>query len=294
MQIGVTGATGFIGREVVRQAVQRGHEIVAFTRNPNVPVHDTIESRLFRLEETPDFSECEAVIHLAGEPIAGLWTRSKVAEIRRSRIEGTRRVVEGIRRLATPPEVLVTASGVGIYEDAGDVEIREDGALGTNELSEIARAWENEARGAVSVCRVVQVRLAMVIGKGGGALPVMRRVFRLGLGGPMSTGRQWWPWISLQDAARLFLFAAESLDLQGPMNGVAPWPVRNSEFTQVLARVLRRPAVWRVPAFALRLLLRGFSHEMLDSRRVVPAVATAHGFPFAAPEIETALRSALR
>ena len=293
MQIALTGATGFVGRAVVKLAVRRGHEVIAFSRNPGHIVHDCIETRRYSLDEPVDLSGCEAVIHLAGENVAGWWSRSKMERIRFSRVEGTRRVVEAIRSSNERPEVLVCASAIGFYGDGEEAELTETSPAGDGFLSEVCQAWESEARVAADVCRVVHSRFGMVLGKDGGALPAMKRLFRFGLGGPLSHGRQWVSWIHVEDAASLLLFAMENMAIQGVLNATAPWPVRNSEFTKVLARALRRPAIFRAPAFALKVVLRGFSRELLDSRRVLPQRAVEQEFPFRFPELAPATKDLL-
>jgi uncharacterized protein len=293
MQIALTGASGFVGREVIRAATRRGHEVVAFSRDPRRLIHDSIETRRFSTEEPPDFAGCEAIIHLAGENVAGLWTRAKMSRIRDSRVLGTRAVVQGICRSRIAPEVLVCASATGYYGDPGEATVTEEAPPGQGVLSETCQAWEEEARAAESICRVARLRFGLILGRRGGALAVLRRLFRCFLGGRVSSGKQWWSWIHVEDAAALLLFAAENLDTRGAINAVAPWPARNAEFTRVLAKVLRRPAILPVPAWALRFLLRGFSRELLDSRRVVPAAATHLGFPFRFPDLAGALADAV-
>ena len=290
MILGITGASGFIGRRVIDLALGRGHEVVAFTRSPRHEIPGC-EMRAFSLDATPDLRGCEAVIHLAGEPVAGVWTPGKKRRIRESRVLGTRRIVEAIGKMDTPPEVLVSGSAVGFYPDSGEVELTETSAGGAGFLPEIVRAWEAEACQAERT-RVVLLRTGIVLGKGGGALRAMAPVFRAGLGGQIADGRQWMPWIHLEDEARLILFAVENLDLCGALNATAPWPARNADFTRTLARTLRRPAFFRVPAFALR-MLGEFSHELLDSKRVLPALATELGFGFQFPELEPALKNLL-
>ena len=290
MQLALTGATGFVGRHVIRLAVRRGYEVVAFTRHPSQPVGDCIETRGFSTDETPDLRGCCAVIHLAGENVAGLWTREKMTRIRDSRVLGTRRIVEAMRASRKPPDVLVSASAVGFYGDSGDADITEHSPSGAGFLAETCRAWETEAVAAGSFCRVVHARIGVVLGRRGGALRMMMPAFRLGLGARLGHGQQWFSWIHAEDLAALLLFAVGNLDVHGPMNATAPWPVRNADFTRTLARALRRPAFLAVPAFALRLLLRDFSRELLDSKRVLPGVATGHGFGFQFPELESALR----
>ena len=223
------------------------------------------------------------------ENVAGIWTRAKMRRIRDSRILGTRRVVEAIRASAHPPDVLVSSSAIGFYGESGETELTEDSPHGTGFLAETCREWEAEALAAEPACRVVRARTGIVLGKRGGALRMMLPAFRLGLGARIGSGRQWFSWIHAGDLASLLLFAVENLDLRGPLNATAPWPVRNAEFTRTLARSLHRPSFLAVPAFVLRLFLGEFSRELLDSKRVLPAAATAEGFGFQFPQIVPAL-----
>jgi uncharacterized protein len=264
--------------------------VVAFSRDAKRVVEGTIETRRFSIDEVPDFSGCDAIIHLAGETVAGLWTPAKVRRIRESRVQGTRRVVEAIRQSAQRPEVLICPSATGIYGDAGEAELSECSPGASSFLAETCRAWESEAQAAEAECRVARIRLGLVLGRRGGALAAMLPLFRWFLGGRIGNGRQWWSWIHVEDAASLLVFAMENLDAQGAINGVAPWPVRNADFTRALGKVLHRPTIAPAPAFALKLVLRGFARELLDSRRVLPAAASALGFPFRFPELEPALR----
>ncbi len=292
MQIAVTGASGFLGQAIIRTAHARGHEVVAFSRTPDREVRGAVETRQFTLSAPPDFSGCEAVIHLAGEPIMGVWTRAKRHEIVTSRVRGTQRVVEAITRVGESVEVLVCASAVGIYADGGDSELDESAQVGRGLLAETCAAWEKEAADAKGA-RVVSLRIAPVLAPGAGMLRMMRPVFDCGLGAVIGSGRQWMPWIHYEDLARLVLFAVEDMNVRGPLNACAPWPVRNADFSRTLARVLHRPLLLRVPGWALRLALRGLSDELLGSRRVVPAAATSDGFGFRFPELEPALRDLL-
>ncbi len=291
MVIALTGATGLVGRHLLRHAASRGHEIIAFSRHSDRTVEGAVETRGFSLERPPDLRGCEAVIHLAGEPILGLWTAEKKRRIKESRVLGTRRIVEGIAAAPTKPEVLLNASAIGIY-GSSEESVDESGQEGTDFLAETVRAWEAEAMHAGTE-RVICLRTAVVLSRDGGALKLMRPIFRAGLGGTIGTGRQWMSWIHIEDLARMAIFCVEDLAVRGPINASAPWPVRHVDFVHTLARVLCRPALFGMPAFAARIALRGLSHELLDSRRVVPAAATRHGFSFRFPELEGALRDAL-
>lgn len=248
--------------------------------------------RTFSLEEPPDISGCEALIHLAGESVAGLWTPAKKRRIVESRVLGTRRLIEAINAAPTKPEALVSGSAIGFYGDGAEEELTETAPAGGGFLAETVQAWEAEAARAEGV-RLVFVRTAMVLGARGGALPLMSIPFRLGLGGRLGGGRQWMSWIHLEDIAQLFLFAAENLDVHGPLNGAAPWPVRNADFTRLLAQAVHRPAFLHVPAFVLRAFLGGFSAELLESKRVLPAAALDQGFGFKFPELGPALANLL-
>ncbi len=290
MIIGITGATGFIGRCIADLALRKGHEVIAYTRHPGRSVAGC-EMRSFSLNAPPDLGSCEAVIHLAGEPILGIWTPEKKRRIVESRLLGTRRVVEAINAAREPPEVLVSGSAVGFYGDRGELELTESSKRGSGFLAETTHGWEAEAEKAKNI-RAVLLRSAVVFGKSGGALKLLAPLFRAGLGARLGGGRQWMPWIHLQDEARLALFAVENMDVCGPLNAAAPWPVRNAEFTRSLANAVRRPAFLALPSAALR-LLGDLSHELLDSKRVLPAAAVEHGFRFDFPELDLALKNLL-
>lgn len=287
MNIGITGATGFIGRRIADLALRRGHEIIAYSRHPKQAIPGC-EMRSYSVETAPDITGCDAFIHLAGEPVAGIWTRAKRDRIRQSRLLGTRRIAEAVQASDSPPEVVLCGSATGFYGDTGEAEITEDAPAGTGFLAEVAREWEGEAL-KITKSRVVLLRTSLVLGRKGGALGALEPLFRVGMGAVLGDGRQWMPWIHLEDEARLALFAVENLDISGPLNATAPWPVRNEAFTAALARAVHRPAFLRAPAFALR-LLGEFSREVLDSKRIVPAAALEHGFRFHFPEVEDALR----
>jgi len=293
MVIGITGATGFIGRQVVTAAVRRGHEVVAFSRNAKQEIRDCVEVRAFDPAIPLNLDGCEAVIHLAAESVMGIWTSAKKRRILESRVQGTRRIAEAIRAMEHPPEVFVSASASGFYGDTGDIELTEESSAGNGFLAETCVAWEREALAVESVCRVVTPRIGLVLGKRGGALKMMVPLFRCCLGGPIASGRQWMSWIHLEDLAMLMVFAVENMDVRGALNATSPYPVRNEAFTLALAQEVRHPAVFRVPAFALRSVLGEFSHELLDSKRVIPAKAIEERFPFYFPNVEAALKDAV-
>jgi uncharacterized protein (TIGR01777 family) len=292
MNIGITGVTGLIGRRVAALARERGHHVIGFTRNPEP---GNPQSRRFSAEAAPDLTGCDAILNLAGESVIGLWTRAKRRAIRESRVLGTRRIVEAFQNSTQPPRVLVNASGIGIYGDTGEAAADEQAPGGKGFLAEVCEAWEAEAlRAATTGARVATLRTGMVLAREGGALGAMLPLFRLGLGGKLGSGRQWVPWIHIDDEAALALATLENEAFRGPVNAVAPNPARNGDFTRILAAKLRRPAIFSVPARALRALLDGFAAELLESRRVVPAAAAQAGFAFQFPALPEALEDLLK
>src|SRR5712691_1761071 len=253
MIIVVTGASGFIGRRLTERLRAEGHtvrEISLRSRSPIVPV-------------------CHAVVHLAGEPVAQRWTRSSRERILKSRVEGTKALVNALSE--HPPSVLIGASAIAYYGSRGDAILTETSKPGRDFLAQVVTAWEREARSAEQLdIRVVPLRFGMVLGRRGGALKKMLPPFRLGLGGRLGTGKQWMSWIHLDDLIALIGFAIESAQCTGAMNAVAPHPVTNAEFTHDLARALHRPAIFPVPEFALKLLYGEMSQVILGSQRVTP------------------------
>lgn len=287
MKIGITGASGFIGSEVSRSAVQNGHEVVPFSRRPSAG------ARQFGTEAPPDVSGLEAVVNLAGESIMGLWTRDKKRRIHDSRVLGTRRLVEAMAVAKDGPRVLINASAIGFYGDTGDREVDESTPSGEGFLAEIARAWEMEAiRAEEYGIRVVCVRIGFVLGRGG-AIRLIAPVFRFGLGGNLGNGRQWMSGVHVDDVVGIILWALGDGNVRGPVNAVMPEPFRNADFTRELGRAVRRPAILPAPAFALRLGLGELSHLMLDSMRVRPRVAAERGYVFRFATLPGALQDVL-
>lgn len=292
-KIGLTGATGFIGKRLIELAVERGDEMVGFSRRADHEIPGCVETRLFS-QSALDVSGLDAVIHLAGENVFGLWTQQKKDRIRLSRVEGTRAVVEAIQRTPHPPAVLVSSSAIGFYGDTGDRSVDEDSEAGSGFLAEVAAEWEAEALKARTVdTRVAVVRTGVVLGAGGGALKMMVPVFRLGGGGELGDGQQWMSWIHLDDIALLYLHAVDHEQISGPLNGVAPENVRNTQFTDTLAQAVRRPALFRVPAWLIRTALGGFSAELLESKRVEPKRTAESGYAFRFPQLYGALLASL-
>jgi uncharacterized protein (TIGR01777 family) len=293
MEIGLTGASGFLGRQIVDQAVVAGDKVVAFSRTPNRQVRGCVRTEAFG--PGLHLNGLGAVVHLAGESIFGLWTKAKKERIFRSRVEGTRWIVKAIRGAPNPPKVLVCASGIGIYGDRGDEELTERHTTGAAEfLAEVSQAWEAEVQEATAAgTRVVSVRIALVLGSKG-ALALMQPVFRLGLGGRIGKGDQWMSWVHICDIARIFLYAVKTDTLSGPVNGASPNPVRNSEFAQVLGATLGRPTVCTVPSLFLKTLLPEQSSLVLDSQRVIPEKLLTSGFRFQFPSLNEALKDLIK
>ncbi len=296
MRILVSGASGLIGKAVTAMLARRGDRVIRVVRRPPVGP-DEIPWDLKRGSfDTKGAEGTDAVVHLAGESVgSGRWTPERKAEIRSSRVDGTRLLAEGLSRLEAPPRVLVAASAVGFYGAGGDREKTEKSPPGRGFLSEVCQAWEAAAEPAAARgIRVVQLRLGLVLSATGGALAQMLTPFRLGLGGRLGDGRQWTPWATIDDVVRIVEAGLDDHRLSGPVNAVSPEPVTNADFTRALARVLRRPALLPVPSFVLRLAFGEMVDELLLSgSRVVPEVLEETGFRFAYPELEGALRHLL-
>jgi len=299
MLVAVTGSTGLIGTALVRRLTADGHRVLRVTRSrpsgPDETRWDPMGGRI----DADALAGVDAVVHLAGRGIGdGLrWTRKAKDEILQSRVEGTRLLAETMAGAAGSggPRVLVCASGVHAYGDGGDAVLTESSRPGSGFLAEVVRQWEAAADPARAAgLRVVHIRNGIVQAAEGGALPRLLPLFRLGLGGRLGSGRQWWSWVALDDSVGLYRHALLSDDLEGPVNGTAPNPVTNAEHAATLARVLGRPGFLAAPAFAVRLLLGELAEELLfASLRVQPAAAQASGYVFRFPELEPALRHVL-
>ncbi|MFM9024540.1 MAG: TIGR01777 family oxidoreductase [Planctomycetaceae bacterium] len=295
----VTGATGFVGPRLLRLL----DSPVVLSRDPDRARRTVgaLASRIIRWDPLAGpppadaFTDVDAVLHLAGESVAeGRWTAAQKARIRDSRVIGTRHLVQGIARAERKPAVLVSASAVGYYGDRGDAELTESAAPAHDFLADVCVEWEREALAAEgSGVRVVTARTGIVLGAGGGALGKMLTPFKLGAGGPLGNGRQWMPWIHVADLARLYVHAADTAAIRGPMNATAPHPVRNAEFTKALGRQLHRPAFMPAPYIGLRIVFGEFAQVLFASQRVIPKVALDTGFVFQYPELAGALREIL-
>lgn len=292
-RVAITGASGFLGSALAESLRRDGVEVLALVRR--TPDHASGEVGWDPERgwvEADRLEGVQAVVHLAAESIDDRWTAAKKRRIRESRVRGTRLVADTLASLSTPPEVLVTASAVGIYgQDRGDERLDEASAPGTDFLSRVALEWEASTEPAARAgVRVVCTRFAMILGAEGGALARMLPVFRLGVGGRLGGGGQWTSWVSREDAVRAVRFAIERESLSGPVNVSAPEPVTNATFTDELGKALHRPTAMIVPELALRLAFGEMADAtILASQRVLPERLLQAGFEFRHPRIDQAL-----
>lgn len=302
MRVIVAGGTGFIGRALCRDLLLAGHEVAVLTRDASramgrVPQGAGVAQwSPEQPEGLPEvLSDADAVVNLSGESIAaGRWTPAFKQRLIDSRVNSTRTLVQAIRLANPRPKVLVNASAVGIYGDRGEEELTESSPPGTGFPAELAVRWEQAAEEARDTgVRVVKLRIGIVLGEGGGALEKMLLPFRFFVGGPFGSGRQWFPWVHLDDVTGLTLHALQDERVDGALNVVAPGAVRLGAFCQSLGKVLKRPSWLPVPGFALRLVAGELGETMLWSQKVVPQVALQTGYTFRYPEVEEALRAVL-
>lgn len=286
----ISGASGLIGGALVPLLRSEGFEVVRLVRRQPL---DSGEIEWDPMREIPPelVSGFHAVIHLSGETVAGRWTRAKKIAIRDSRVLTTQNLARALARAASQPAAFLCASAIGCYGDRGDEVLTEESPSGDGFLASVCREWEAATLPASEAgTRVVNLRTGIVLSRTAGALKPMLLPFRLGLGGRIGSGRQWWSWIHVSDLASAVIHSLEK-ELSGPVNLTSPNPVRNSEFTEGLARILSRPAIIPIPAWALRVALGGFADEgALASARVLPAKLMASGFQFRYADLQSALR----
>lgn len=297
MNVIIAGGTGFLGRPLARRLAADGHQIVILTRG--AARQESADTRLVTWTPTGDvgpwateLDRAGAVVNLAGESIAARrWSAAQKQRILDSRVHATRSLVQAIRAASTPPPVFVSGSAVGYYGPRGDEVVTEDTPAGRDFLADVAARWEAEAgRAATSRTRVVCVRTGLALERDGGALPQMLPPFKFGVGGPVGSGRQYWPWIHRADWIEIVRWSIESPSVAGPLNATAPTPGTNSEFARALGHALHRPAIMPAPAFALRLMLGEMADALLLSgQRAVPAKAERLGFSFRYSRLEDAL-----
>ncbi|MFZ0981132.1 MAG: TIGR01777 family oxidoreductase [Candidatus Acidiferrales bacterium] len=297
MKILISGSSGLVGKALSSALRTEGHTVARLVRPGGaLSSGDVSWDPMAATMDTAAIEGADAVVHLSGASIAGgRWTPGRKAVLRSSRIDTTRVLVDSLINLRTKPSVLVCASATGYYGNRGDEMLTESSSPGTDFLSLLARDWEEEAaRAEMNGVRTATLRFGLILAADGGALPQMLLPFRLGLGGRFGTGAQWMPWIALEDVIAIARLAIADARVCGPWNVVAPSPVRNSEFTRILADVLHRPAIFPVPAFALRLALGEMAEPLLlASQRAVPARLLAMQHKFRFETLEPALRATL-
>lgn len=292
----ITGATGFIGSQLVGMLLAQGHSVNYLGRQRSRHLDSRAAFHYWKMNELPPLDSVprlDVIIHLTGEPIAQHWTPEVKRRISESRISGTRKLVAAIGKLEYKPSTLISSSAIGYYGNRGDEVLTEESSPGSDFLAQVCREWEQEAVAAREFgLRVVPIRTGIVLGRNGGALKHMLPPFRLGLGGKLGTGKQWMSWIHVEDIVRLYLFAAENQAAGSPLNGVRA-AVTNIEFTRELGRVLHRPTILPVPKFGLKAAFGEMSEVLLSSARVVPKAAERLGFRYQYNDLQGALAASI-
>lgn len=294
LNILVSGSTGLIGSSLVLFLESEGHTIKRLVRKQPASENEILWSPDSKIDPSK-LEEFDGVIHLAGESIMGRWTVEKKAKIRSSRVEGTRSLAQSLASLTKPPRVFICASAVGYYGDRGNEVLTEESPAGTGFLPEVCRDWEAAAAPAADKgIRVLRMRFGIVLSPAGGALKQMLTPFKLGVGGKIGSGKQYYSWIAIDDLVAGIHHALLKDSVQGPVNFVTPNPVTNEEFTRILAKVLRRPAIFPMPAFAARIAFGEMADALLlASAKVEHAKLLQSHYPFRYPELEGALRNIL-
>lgn len=297
----VTGGTGFIGSRVCAALHEQGDTVHVLSRSPERAETKVKSARAFygwnpETEKLPPEATngMVSVVHLAGETIAGRWNEEKKRRIRDSRILSTQNLVSSLAAGDTKPDVLVCASAIGYYGDSGDEHFTEVSPPGNDFLAKTCQEWETEAQKAIDLgIRVVTVRIGLVLGLGGGLLGQVLPPFKMGVGGILGNGRQWMSWIHVDDVVGIILHALENNEIRGALNATAPTPVRNTEFTKTLGTVLRRPTLFPIPTFGLKLMMGEFADFIVLSQNVLPEKTEVSGYEFQHRTLESALRDLL-
>src|SRR5438477_2299688 len=302
MKILVTGSSGLVGTALTSALAAAGHTVCRLVRPQSIGGEGAKEG--FAVAWNPSTGElggagvgADAVVNLAGASIAeGRWTTQRKTLLRSSRIDTTRALVNALAKMNARPSVLVSASAIGIYGDRGDEILTEESAPGTDFLASLAKEWEAEALKAEALgIRVVLPRFGIILAREGGALPKMMLPFKIGVGGKLGSGRQWMSWVTLEDVIGILRFAIENPPVKGAITIVSPKPLQNVEFTKVLAKAMRRPALFPAPTFALRLALGEMADALLlSSQRVLPRVIEKLGYRFLHADLPTALKSLVK
>jgi len=297
MKIFITGGTGFVGSNLSSRLLDQGHEVAVASssgqnkgtgKGPTYVTADTTKPGDWQ----KNIKDADVIINLAGRSIFHFWSESYKKQMYSSRVDTTRNIVDALPEQSQA--ILLSASAAGYYGDSGESERDEGAPVGSDFLATVCRDWEKEAqRAAGKGARVVLMRFGVVLGRGGGAIATMKKPFSLGLGGPIGTGRQWFPWIHLEDLLDAILFLMDGSALDGPFNCVAPERVRQVEFAKQLAGALKRPAFMPAPSFVMKTALGEFGKSLLSGQKAVPKKLTEHGFVFRYPRLESALQDIL-
>ncbi|HEV3419545.1 MAG TPA: TIGR01777 family oxidoreductase [Candidatus Acidoferrum sp.] len=303
MKILITGSTGLVGTALTQDLQRVGHTVCRLIR-PGTTTQSIGNTQSFDVNWNPATGElggaavgADAVVNLAGASIAGgRWTPQRKDLLRSSRVDTTRALVQALAKMSARPRVLVSASATGYYGNRGDETLTEESQPGTDFLSGIAKEWESEALKAEALgIRVVRARFGVILSKQGGALPQMIRPFQFGVGGKIGTGKQWLSWIALDDVIAILRLAVENANITGPLNVISPQPVTNADFTKILATALHRPALFPVPAYALRLIFGEMAEALLlSSQRVLPYQLQKLNYQFHHPDLAAALTAILK
>jgi hypothetical protein len=296
MTVAISGASGLVGTALRESLAADGVEVVALTRQKSLPPLATVTWDLAKGRfDASALEGVDAVVHLAGEPVAQRWNEATKKAIRESRLKGTQLLVEGLKSLKNRPKVLVSASAVGFYGDGGDEVLTESSPAGTDFLAEVCQAWEHATMEAMGLgMRTVVGRIGVVLSTRGGALAKMLTPFRLGLGGPVGSGRQWMSWIHIDDLVGALRFIVRNDELMGAVNLTAPHPARNADFGKALGEALGRPAVLPAPGFGLKLAFGEMAQILLEGQRVLPKKLEEAGYQFRQPELGPALEDILQ
>ena len=293
--VAITGGSGMVGTALGAKLRQAGHNSLSITRKTTCS--DSIQwDATTGLKDPSQLENVDTIVHLAGENIAAdRWTAAVKDRIRRSRIEGTRSLVKSIAAVQQRPKTLVCASAIGYYGERGETILDEDAVAGTGFLADLCRDWEHEAYAASELgLRVVTVRIGVVLSPKGGALAKMLLPFKMGAGGIIGSGKQYWSWIGLHDLVRMIAFCVENESVNGAVNGVSPNPMTNHDFTKGVGTALHRPTIFPMPAFVARLVLGEMANDLLlSSTRVIPRKLQDHGFRFDYPELVGCLENEL-